>query len=97
MRDLAAGNWPNCGRLDSGYCHGLAVECRELDLECLGVGVNVHHRTDVANFEALSRYGRRQNDSIVLFDHLEGSLLARIRGHEPRRIVAAIDDPDRRD
>ena len=29
--------------------------------------------------------------------HFEWSLLARIRGHEPRRIAAAVDDPNRPD
>jgi hypothetical protein len=33
----------------------------------------------------------------VFLDHLEGSLLAGIRGDEPRRILAAADDPNRPD
>jgi hypothetical protein len=57
----------------------------------------VNHRAHVANFEAFNRHGLGQNDSIVLFDHFKCSPVARIRGHEPRRIPAAIDDPNRPD
>ena len=58
------------------------------------IRVHVNHGSHVAHFEALSRYGLRQHDAIVFLDHLERSLLARIRGDEPRRILPAVDDPN---
>ena len=51
----------------------------------------MNHSAHVAHLEALSRYGLRQHDAIVFLDHLEWSLLARIRGDEPRRIFPAVD------
>lgn len=78
---------PNCGSLHRRDRRRFAVERGELNFEGLSVRVHVHHRTDVPRFEALSGYGRGQNDSIVLLDHCEGSLLARIRGDEPRNMI----------
>jgi hypothetical protein len=95
MSDLVTGDRPNRACLHGCDCGGFAVERCELDFERLPVRVNVNHRADVANFEAFSGHGLCQNDSIVLLDHFEWSLLARIRGHEPRRILAAVDDPNR--
>jgi hypothetical protein len=85
-----------CECFHGGGCGGLAVERRELDFERLPVLVDVN-TCDVARFEAFSRYGLGQNDSIVLPDRFEESLFARIRDHEPRRIPAAVDDPNRPD
>ena len=94
MRDLMARDRPGRGCLHGRHSDGLTVECRELDLEGLPVGVHVNHSTHVTHFEALSRYGLRQHDAIVFLDHLERSLLARIRGDQPRRIFSAVDDPN---
>jgi hypothetical protein len=54
----------------------------------------VNHRTHVAHFEALRRYGLRQHDAIVFLEHLEWSLLARVRPDEPRRIFSSVDAID---
>jgi hypothetical protein len=92
MRDLVTGDRPNRECLHGCDGGGLTVEFRELDLERLAVSVHVDHRADVANCEALTGHRLGQNYSIVLLDHFEWSLLARIRGHEPRRVPAAVDD-----
>ena len=97
MRDLVTGDRPNCERLHGGDRGGPAVQRRELHFERLPIRVDMHHRADVTHFEALSSYGLCQDDAIMLLDHFEGSLLARIRGHESRRICATVDDPNRPD
>jgi hypothetical protein len=70
MRYLATRDRPNCGCLHGGNCGGPAIERRELDFERIPIRVDVNHCADVAYFEALSRYGLGQNDSIVLPDQL---------------------------
>jgi hypothetical protein len=87
MRDLMARDRPGGGSLHGRHGGSFAVERRELDFERLPVRVHVHHGTHVAHFQALGEYGLRQHDAIVLLDHLEGLLLAGIRGDEPRRRI----------
>jgi hypothetical protein len=96
MRDLASGDRPNGECLHGGDCGGPAVERRKLDLECLPIRIDVNHGPNIADFKALSRYRLGQDDSIVFPDHFErySLLLSRIRSHEPRRIPAAVDDPN---
>src|ERR1700752_927104 len=97
MRDLMARDRPSRRCLHGRHGSVLTVERGELDFERLPLRVDVNHRTHVAHFETLSRYGLRQHDAIMFLDHLEWSLLARIRGDEPRRIFSAVDDPNRPD
>jgi hypothetical protein len=97
MRDLVTGDRSNCERLYGGDGGGAAVERCELHLECPAIRVDVHHRAYVTRLQALCWHGLCQDDSIVLSDHVEWLLLARIRGHEPRRVRVAVDDPNRPD
>ena len=62
---------PNTECLHGGDCSGPTIERRELDFERLPIRIDVNHRPDVADFEALSRYRFSQDDSIVLLDHFE--------------------------
>src|SRR6266508_4053917 len=75
MRDLVGSDRTNSGGLHSGDGGGVAVEGCEFHFERLPVWVDVNHGAHVAPFEALSRHGFGQNDSIVLLDHFDWSLL----------------------
>jgi hypothetical protein len=92
----------SCDRTDGRSFHcryrsSVPVECRELHLEGLAVGVDVNNSPDVADLQALVGHRRSQNDPIMFSDHFESSLLARIGRHESRTAVAAVDNPDRSD
>jgi hypothetical protein len=65
------GDRPNTECLHGGDRGGSAIERRELDFERLPIRIDVNHRPDIAHFEALSRYGLGQNDSIMLLNHFE--------------------------
>lgn len=97
MRNLTARDRSNRGDLDRRHGSGLTVECHELNFQGLAVSVNVNHRSDVADLQALVGHRRGQYNSIVFSNHTEDSLLAGIRSHEPRRITARVDNPYRSD
>src|SRR5829696_7439973 len=97
MCNLSTRDGTNCGGLYGRHSSRVSVERHELDLDSLAVSVDVNHRADVADLQALVGYGRGQHDPIVFFNHAEGSLLARIRGHESRSFVTPVDDPYRSD
>src|SRR5580693_2482128 len=92
--DLTAANRPNLRSLDRRNCSGMAVQRGELQLEGFAVLVYMNHGSNVANLQTFLGHGRRQDDSVVLFDHAEASLLARIGRHQPWRFQTPIDDPD---
>ena len=71
MGNFVTGDWPNRECLHGGDRGCLAIKRRELDFECLAVRINVNDSAHVADFEAFSRNGRGQSDSIVFLDHHE--------------------------
>jgi hypothetical protein len=97
MRDLAARNGSEVRGLNGRHSSRPPVESRELYLEGFAVAVHMNHGPHVTNLQALFRYGRGQDNSIVFLDHTEGSLPTRIGRYQARRFRASIDDPDRPD
>ena len=95
MGNLTARDRSNLRDLDRRHDGRVAVQSRELNLKRLTVWVNVHHSPHVADLQTFFRDRGRQNDPVVLCDHPEISLLARVGCHQPRRFKAPIDDPDR--
>lgn len=97
MRNLSPRHGANCRCLYGRNSSRLAVERHELDLESFAVRVDMNNGPDVADLQAFVGYRRGQYHPIVFFNHAEGLLLARIRGHEPRSFMTPIDDPYRSD
>jgi hypothetical protein len=94
MGNLATCHRTDCRGLHRRHDSRLAGEGHELDLESLAVVVDVDHGSDVADLQAFTRQRRCQHNAIVFSDHVEGSLLAKVGGHEPRCLTTAIDAVD---
>lgn len=93
MRDLSTRDGANRGCLYCRYSGRLTVECHELDLEGLAVGIDMNNRPDIADLQAFVGHRGCQHHPIVFSNHAEGLLLAGIRGHEPRSLTTRIDNP----
>ena len=92
--DLAAGDRSNLRGLDRRHSGRVTIKGGELHLKSLAVLIDVNHRPNIPSLQALLRYWRRQDNSVVFSDHARISLLDRISRHQPRRLQASIDDPD---
>ena len=68
MRDFVSRDGANLRRFDRGDRDGVAVECSELDLESLAIPIDVHHRADVTDLQAVIRNRFSENNSVVLGD-----------------------------
>ena len=95
VSNFATGNGPHLRRLDGSHGDGVPVERRELDLERLAVLVDVNDGPDITDFQAFAGNWRRQDDSLMLSDHADVSLLAGVCRDQPRRLLATVNDPHR--
>ena len=72
MGDIFAGHRTHLRGGDGYDCHGVAVECHELDGEGFPVRMDMHDRPDVSGLEiVLSRETGSKHDEVVLIKHLQ--------------------------
>lgn len=70
MKPFLSGRGPDLVRLDGGNIGGVVVEGEEFHFVGFAVFLDVDHRAHVASHQPVRRERRRQNHSIVLFDHI---------------------------
>ena len=95
VTDVASADRSHLGRLHGDDGGRLAVERGELDFERPPVLVDVNDGADVSRLQAFRRHGLSQDDTVELFDHRRCSPLTRIGRDQSRRILPAVDEPDR--
>ena len=84
VRDFAPADRTDLRGSNSNYCRGVSIESREFNFNSVTALVHVDHGPYVAALKTFFRQRSYQHDTFKFLDRRDSSVLAWVRGHEPR-------------